>query len=331
VRRARTINAAFIALAVVAFATLDFPHGWDRYDIGKFIEWSRAWDNSPRQIYRSSEANYAPIGVVASAGVLSAMRRIIAFRSDDDIVSAFKWYVLVVDAANVVLIWLILSALRIPNASTLALAIYLVPCWSGGAVWGQIDSVAQFFLLISIFALVAIFTGAPSPAAKTWVLAGAIAASVLGVLSKPQFVFSIPALGVGLVAAGRLIVRERGRAAWPLVAVAAGAVLFAVIDRWPELPGGSQHARVSLAGRSWLRRRRQHLRTERVGRRAWRRRLQQLPSRRRDDVFGRPDLSVGSGNRVRAAERSADGDDRGCQLSGGHDKPRFQSVVDRHP
>jgi hypothetical protein len=234
----RVINCLLVVVIVVGFWMLNYTHRWDRHDIGLFVKWSKAWDQSPREIYRLSDASYPIVGTLLSAGTVSAMRRMFPTHSDDDIVRDFKWIVLAVDAVNIVLVWRIFSALRIPQAATAALILYILPFgWTGAAVWGQIDSMTQSFLLSCLLAFLKIFEGAGSLLADSAYLAAGAAAFGLGLFCKQLFLFSTPCLIVGLWLCTRIIANRHGSPfVWSLGGPIGCLLIFGWLDWWPALP-----------------------------------------------------------------------------------------------
>jgi hypothetical protein len=156
-----------------------------------------------------------------------------------------------VDALNIVLTCRILSGLRIPNAATTALILYVLPfSWAGGAVWGQIDSVTQFFLLSYVFAFVKICEEKRSLLSDSAYFALAAVAFGLGIFSKQLFLFSVPSLIVGFALSTRIIVQRHGsRFAWSLPVPLVCTLVFLWIDRWPALPDSHRsHLAFLLSG-----------------------------------------------------------------------------------
>ncbi len=186
------VSAILLPFLVIRF----FPKLQHTTDLHTFGEWSKAWEKDWHMVYISCEScNYPFIGTLLSGGLMSSMD----FENTARINNRFRYYLAIVDGINVLAIWFILTRLQVNQASLWAGVIGLLPTsWIGSSVWGQIDGVGQFFILL--FFIVLIFLNTKLTILKRYLLlaaAGVLLALML--LTKQLIYFSMGALGLILL------------------------------------------------------------------------------------------------------------------------------------
>jgi hypothetical protein len=189
-------------------------------------------------VYLDTDCNYPPLGAVFSAGALRAIDSLsrTAGLGLPRHRLAFRGYLLLFEIAALLMSAALFSALSLPQPGLAAAALYLLPSsWAGGAVWGQVDIVAQAFLLLAAYAFVSVIVDErPRPgldvariATGAWALSSAL-------LVKQLALFSLPGLAGLLVVALATVQHRRGwRACLPAAALAAGVAgaWFLLLDR----------------------------------------------------------------------------------------------------
>jgi hypothetical protein len=121
-----------------------------------FSEWADCWGADRERIYDiCKSANYPYIGLLLSAGTLAEIKRITGAHEVSDVAYYFQYVLAFFDACNFIFLVLIARALQIRYAVIISLVIIALPSsWVGGALWGQIDGISQFFLLSTVFCLI---------------------------------------------------------------------------------------------------------------------------------------------------------------------------------
>jgi len=157
-------------------------------DIGTFQAWSTQLANDgPWNFYESDFfTDYAP-GYMYVLWLIGALNEIFHFNQS-------QWeYILklpsiAADLASAYLLYRLVDSQRM-EVRLLAAALYLLfpAAWLIGAIWGQVDSLLAFFLLLSVY-----FIGRGRP------MAGAIAFTV-GFLVKPQAIAALPFLAIWIM------------------------------------------------------------------------------------------------------------------------------------
>lgn len=152
------ILAILLPFLVIRF----FPKFHHSYDLRIFREWSVPWQEDWRSIYVNCEScNYPFLGTFLSGGVMSAFD----YKNVARVINRFRYYLAIVDGLNVLALWFILTRLHVKNSPLWAGVIGLLPTsWIGSSVWGQIDGMGQFLILL-FFALFIGFNAKPRP---TW-------------------------------------------------------------------------------------------------------------------------------------------------------------------
>ncbi|MGB0561869.1 MAG: hypothetical protein ACPGVO_08700 [Spirulinaceae cyanobacterium] len=212
-------------------------------DVGFFRDWSVCLHQSWRTIYLDCATripNYPTVGIFWSAGLLTLLREGLGM-SDPAIADRWFRYILAVfESGNfLLLVWLFrLSQFRQPVA--IALGITIIPStWAGAAIWGQIDHVALFFLLVAIGTTLAFWRSLDdhqnsSAIPKIHGLYCLIIplGATLYILTKQISLFSFPfLLALLLITISKLQVQRR-RSGWMqlLILLVAFAISFRLLD-----------------------------------------------------------------------------------------------------
>jgi len=251
-------EAALFALGLaIPFLILSLVHVYHAEDVRVFVDWASCWRTDARRVYSlCPSANYPWVGVAVSGGAIAALQHALSLGDVEEIARYYRLILAGFDAADFALLVLIGRALRLRHAVALALVIEVLPStWAGGAVWGQIDTISQFFLLVSLHGLMRAYqlAGAPQPrrAAHGFFLLG-LSALALCALTKQLAIFSIVATAPLILAAlWRFAGARRGLwLGFGCMALAGGLFLF--LDRQAEAPGyfGSSFLYVWLGGGS---------------------------------------------------------------------------------
>lgn len=167
-------------------------------DLRIFREWADAWEMGWRSIYVNCQTcNYPFLGTYFSGGWMST----IDFKSAAHVINRFRYYLALVDGLNVLALWFILTRLQIKNAPLWAGLIGLLPSsWIGASVWGQIDGVGQFPILLFFILLFLFNSKLRSTGTYYLFLAAAGFLLALMLLTKQLIYFSVFGLGVILLA-----------------------------------------------------------------------------------------------------------------------------------
>ncbi len=203
-----------------------FPKFHHSYDLRIFREWSEPWQEDWRSIYINCEScNYPIVGTFLSGGMMSMFD----YKNVARVINRFRYYLAVVDGLNVLALWFILTRLQVKNAPLWAGVIGLLPTsWIGSSVWGQIDGMGQFLILL-FFCLMIVFNAKPRPAWQAYLYFPVAAfLLMLMLLTKQLIYFSMGALGLILLV--NVIRLSRSFQAFLLYAVpTAAAFLLPVI------------------------------------------------------------------------------------------------------
>lgn len=183
----------FSTFVVIALPRLYFKEA--------FWDWGLQWNNGWRAIYVTCpDCNYPIIGMFSSAGLLGLLRSF--GYGYEKALFVYRLLLSLVDGLNVFLIYWILKKLSIAKPVFWAGVIgVLISSWAGGALWGQIDSIDQFFILVALaWAINGNIEGwSTSLAFQSYLIgAGVFLGCVL--LTKQLAWFSAVALGLLLVA-----------------------------------------------------------------------------------------------------------------------------------
>jgi len=208
----------FLAMILPFFVIRFFPNFYHSSDMDDFFRWSQAWNADWRSIYINCErCNYPFLGTLFSGGVMSRLDS----GSFARLANRFRYYLAVVDALNILMIWLILKNFQVKDAPLWAGIIGLLPSsWLGSSVWGQIDGAGQFLILL--FFLLLIWFKQKKRVINQFFLFAVLAGFLLSLmlLTKQLIYFSIFALGI-IFLANTLIFSHK-----PIVIFLSGVIAF---------------------------------------------------------------------------------------------------------
>lgn len=189
--------ALLLAILLPFLVIRFFPKFHHAYDLRAFRTWAEAWQTDWRSVYvRCETCNYPFAGTMLSGGVMST----IDYKNVARVLNRFRYYLAIVDGLNVLALWFILTRLQVRNAPLWAGVIGLLPSsWVSSSVWGQIDGIGQFLILL-FFILFIGFNAKPRSKWQTYFylfLAGLLLSLML--LTKQLIYFSMGALGLILL------------------------------------------------------------------------------------------------------------------------------------
>lgn len=200
-----------------------FPKFFHGSDLDDFWRWSQGWAAGWRSVYVNCErCNYPFLGTFLSGGVMSS----IDIENFLHLASRFRYYLAVVDALNILVVWFILMKLQVKNAPLWAGVIGLLPSsWLGSSVWGQIDGMGQFLILI--FFILLIWFNSKERTDRQYYLFVALGGLLLSLmfLTKQLIYFSLFALGLILLANIVLYSRKPARVGLSILIAALSVAL----------------------------------------------------------------------------------------------------------
>ena len=123
----------------------DFYHSNDWNDM---LLWAGKLSADWRDIYVNCDrCTYPIVGLLVSAGLIHVLDSVHSLET----YQLFRLVTSIVDAANLFLLYLLMKQLGVRKSALWAGIVGLLPSsWVGGALWGQIDSYSQFFLLLTL-------------------------------------------------------------------------------------------------------------------------------------------------------------------------------------
>lgn len=194
-------TALFLPFVVIRI----FPDLYHEYDLSVFQKWAKAWELGWQNIYINCETcNYPILGTFFSGGLFS----LIDFKNIAKVINRFRYYLAIIDALNVLIVWVILVRLKIKHAQFWAGVIGLLPSsWIGSSVWGQIDNVGQLFLLV--FVLLIIFFNSRERNTAMYYLFLAASGILLSLMLMTKQLVYFSALGLAIVLAVNIILYSR--------------------------------------------------------------------------------------------------------------------------
>ena len=142
------VSGALLPAALV----IALPEFYHHSDIGIQMVWMQQWNKGWREIYNTcSSCDYPLMGTFIAAGIPKLLSRI----GVDNLAQGFRICLAFVDGANVLLVFLLFRILKVRRAALWAGVIGLsLSSWAGGAVWGNIDDVSHFLLLVILLWIV---------------------------------------------------------------------------------------------------------------------------------------------------------------------------------
>ncbi len=226
----------FVGLLISTFAVISLPGFYFHKDLEAFWTWGQYWKNGWRDIYVTcAECNYPIIGMVSSAGSIGLLSNL----GYEKAVFIFRLFLGLVDGLNVFLVFWLLKKLSVEKAALWAGVIGIsVSSWVGGALWGQIDGISQFFLLATLAWIVkGNVDGWPSRTAFRIYLVGAGILTACILLTKQLTLFSV--FSIGLLLAANILFFSRQRKQFALNLALVLAAFLATVSIWDlflELP-----------------------------------------------------------------------------------------------
>ncbi|MGB0562847.1 MAG: hypothetical protein ACPGVO_13740 [Spirulinaceae cyanobacterium] len=171
-------------------------------DVGVFRDWAVCLREQGTAIYLDCalRPNYPTVGILLTAGVFRMLQEGLGLSDIPTADQGFRYFLAAVESLNFLLFVSLfrLSQFRAPIAT--ALGITLLPStWAGAAVWGQIDHLSLFFLLVALVLLLrywrAIAVAGPGTLRQHWLYCLLIPVSIaLYILNKQIALFSFPFL-----------------------------------------------------------------------------------------------------------------------------------------
>lgn len=215
-----------LGVTISILLRLRFPNLYHHFDVETFKEWI-PFVSDLKSVYSTScYCNYPALGLLLSSGVMSWL---------GNSIYAFLIFLSLIDAINVVLVFLILRKLKINQAVLWAGIIGLLPStYVGGALWGQIDTIGQmelyFFLLLLIGQL-----QTPDQQLSRYKAAGMGALLSVALLTKQLLLF--PVLILGFMTLQIWLGRKTKSIAATGMALISFILPILLIDKWLTLPG----------------------------------------------------------------------------------------------
>jgi hypothetical protein len=138
-------------MAISMTMVLLLPDLYHSNDWNDMFLWAGEFGANWKDIYINCDrCTYPFIGILVSAGLIHMLDS----TSFTDTALLFRLVLGIVDAANVFLLYLLMEQLGIRKSALWAGIVGLLPSsWVGGALWGQIDSFSQFFLLLALLSI----------------------------------------------------------------------------------------------------------------------------------------------------------------------------------
>jgi hypothetical protein len=214
------------------FAVMALPGFYFHKDLETFWAWSQAWNRGWQEIYVTCpECNYPIIGLFSSAG-LTGLTGLLQKLGYEKAVFVFRLFLAFVDGLNVFLVYWILKKLSIEKAAFWAGVMGVsISSWVGGALWGQIDGVSQFFILATLAWIVKGNVDRwPSRAAFRIYLAGTGILLACILLTKQLTLFSV--FSISLLVAANLLFYSRAWKQVTLHSALALAAFLATVSVW---------------------------------------------------------------------------------------------------
>jgi hypothetical protein len=139
-------------MAVSIVMVLLLPDLYHLNDWKDMSGWAEKFGANWREIYLTCDGcTYPFVGILVSAGII----HVLDAASSVDTPLLFRLATGIADATNVFLLYLLMKQLGFRKGALWAGIVgLLASSWAGGALWGQIDSYSQFFLLLTLLLIV---------------------------------------------------------------------------------------------------------------------------------------------------------------------------------
>ena len=147
--------------------------------------------------------NYPSIGILASGGVIAAIKSLLGISEKTEAIYYFRFYLAFVDALNFLLLTYLARILKFKRPVIIGFSITLVLfLWAAGSLWGQIDNVGLLFCLLATIAFFQSWSEKNTLLKNIlWFLLGMFSL-VLFILTKQLFIFSLPFFALVILTTG---------------------------------------------------------------------------------------------------------------------------------
>ena len=170
-----------------------------KVDIDSFGYWANCWGD---KIYLDCKLDntkypypsYPALGMVLSAGVITAIRSVLDISDWGSIAIIFRYFLAFFDALNFLLLFQLARLMKFRSPMVIAMLILIIPStWVGGAVWGQLDGVSLFFCLLASLSFFQSWSFSSNKIWQNglWLLLGVLSLSCY-ILTKQSAIFSLP-------------------------------------------------------------------------------------------------------------------------------------------
>ncbi len=216
----------FAACILPLTLRLLFPDTYHHYDVHTFQQWGDFHDNMKDLYLTECYCNYPYLGMLLSTGLIRLL---------GDAVFPFLVVLSFVDMLNILILYRIFRKLGCSKPALWAGIIGLLPAvWVGGALWGQIDTIGQTFLLLLTVVIIQHLRSGEHKAIY-FVLYGLLFSACI--LTKQLLLFPLAPIGVFLLT--HLVQSANWMNTLRLVTL--GVLFFllpiAIIDSYVSIPG----------------------------------------------------------------------------------------------
>lgn len=217
------------ALSVSFVFRIIYPNIYHHFDVTTFVSWG-PYLNPIQNVYMTDcYCNYPIVGMLLSTGILEFF---------DFKIFSFLIFLCLIDAINVVLIWVLMRLLNIRHALLWSALIGLsFSSWIGGAQWGQIDNIGQLFLYL-ILILCYFFFKTEKQEAKSFNLNILVIGFFMSIAFLTKQLLIFPLVPIGLFLLIHILMRSHPSVRIPYLFSFAFSLLFPVflLDLWLSVP-----------------------------------------------------------------------------------------------
>lgn len=226
----RSSKLLFLCALSVSFVfRIIYPNIYHHFDVTTFISWG-PYLNPIQNVYMTDcYCNYPIVGMLLSTGILEFF---------DFKIFSFLIFLCFIDAINVVLIWFLMRLLNIPYALMWSALIGLsFSSWIGGAQWGQIDNIGQFFLLL-VLILCFFFLKAENQESTSFNLNILVIGFLMSIAFLTKQLLLFPLVPIAIFLFFHILVRSHPRVRLTYLFSLAFSLLFPIflIDLWLFVP-----------------------------------------------------------------------------------------------
>ena len=227
---------ALTCAALVPFCFLWLPS--HSADMSGIYQWWVAFDQLGFGIYSNNVINYPGIGVLTVSGIGWLVNQIYPDAIYAEFILIYRIILIWIHSLNVLIMYYLLRRLGVAAASWWVLGIALLPSsWIGSVIWGQVDTVTQFFLLSAYATILWCHSLIQRNPHRNFFYAPLVAlllggSSAFVLLQKQLGYFSLPAIGLGLF--GLLAHASNRCAYWLAVGCIASLCVLTVVATLPD-------------------------------------------------------------------------------------------------